>query len=152
MVPFVLIGMVVAFALEPRASTLAYAALFGLPALLGGIAGAAINTVAGAPDPVGGAMQGLAMPPEMSGLTTLLRGAWPPAISVIACLPVLGLRAGIENGRDALGNSLRGAGAVVILLVLVAGWVRQRDEIHAWFRRITTVPTSTSSSSSGKDS
>ena len=141
MVPFVPVAVLVAFVMEPGGSTLAYAALFAVPALLGGLAGAAINTVAGAPDPVGGAMQGLAMPPEMSGLTTLLRGAWPPAVSVIACLPVLGLRAGLENGRDALGNSMRGVGAVVIVLVLVAGWVRQRDAIHEWFRRITTIPT-----------
>ena len=152
MVPFVLVGVLTAFVMEPHASTPAYAALLALPALLGGIAGAAINTVSGAPDPVGGAMQGLAMPPEMSGLTTLLRGAWPPAVSVVACLPVLGLRAGIENGRDALGNSLRGVGAVVIVLVLVAGWVRQRDAIHEWFRRATTVPSNSNSSSAGKDS
>ena len=149
--PFAVTGVLIAFAFEPHAATLGYAALFAVPALLGGIAGATINTVSGAPDPVGGAMQGLAMPPEMSGLTTLLRGAWPPAVAVIACLPVLGLRAGIENGVDALGNSLRGAGAVVIMIVLVAGWVRQRDAIHEWFRRATSIPSSTSTSSSTSD-
>lgn len=139
-------GVIVAFILEPRASTLGYAVLLGIPALLGGVAGATINSVKGAPDPVGGAMEGLALPPEVSGMGTVIRSAWPPAVSIIACLPVLALRHSIETQTDILGNTLRAVGGVVILVVLVSGWVRQRDAIHAYFRQMKpTVPSSTPS-------
>lgn len=120
--------------MEPTASTVGYAFLLGFIALLGGVAGAAINAVKGAPDPLGGANESLALPPEVSGLGTVIRSAWPPAVSIIACLPVLALRHGVENQGDILGNTLRAVGGVVILLVLVSGWVRQRDAIHAFFR------------------
>lgn len=129
-------GVCVAFVMEPKASTIGYAVLLGITALLGGVAGAAINAVKGAPDPLGGANEGLALPPEVSGMGTVIRSAWPPAVSIIACLPVLALRHGVENQFDILGNTLRAIGGVVILLILVGGWVRQRDAIHAYFRNI----------------
>ena len=119
--------------------------MLGIIALLGGVAGATINSVKGAPDPIGGANQGLALPPEVSGMTTVIRSGWPPVVSIIACLPVLALRYGVENNNDILGNTLRATGGVVILLVLVAGWVRQRDAILAYFRTLkppTSSPTS----------
>ena len=140
-------GVLIAFVLEPQASTIGYAFLLGIPALLGGVAGAAINSVQGAPDPLGGANAGLALPPEVSGMGTVLRSAWPPAVSVVACLPVLALRHGVENQADALGNTLRAVGGVIIMLVLVAGWVRQRDAIKQHFRSLKpTVPSSSTSS------
>jgi hypothetical protein len=119
--------------------------LLGIIALLGGVAGATINSVKGAPDPIGGANQGLALPPEVSGMTTVIRSGWPPVVSILACLPVLALRYGVEQQSDILGNTLRATGGVVILLVLVAGWVRQRDAILAYFRTLkppTSTPTS----------
>ncbi|MBJ7491298.1 MAG: hypothetical protein JHC59_08175, partial [Ilumatobacteraceae bacterium] len=66
MTPFLLTGVLTAFVLEPQISTIAYGFLVGIPAVLAGVAGASINAVKGAPDPVGGANQGLALPPEMS--------------------------------------------------------------------------------------
>jgi heme A synthase len=65
-------------------------------------------------------------------------------VSIIACLPVLALRYGVEQQKDILGNTLRAVGGVVILLVLVAGWVRQRDAILAYFRTLKPpTPSST---------
>lgn len=148
MIPFVVLGVVVAYVAEPHPTTIGYAVLLGLAALAGGVAGASINAVSGAPDPVGGANQGLAMPPEVAGMTTMLRAIFPPAISVAACAPVLATRHGFENNVDMLGNTLRACGAVVILVVLVAGWVRQRDAIHEWFRSIANPAASTSSTTS----
>lgn len=136
MFPFLLAGIVVAYVAEPHANTIIYAFLLGIPALLGGVAGAAINAVKGAPDPVGGANQGLALPPEVAGMTTMVRAVWPPAVAIVACAPVLATRHGFETGIDMLGNTLRAIGGVVIILILVGGWVRQRDAIHVWFRGI----------------
>ena len=138
-------GVVTVLLLEPGASSVGYAVLLGIIALLGGVAGATINSVKGAPDPLSGANQGLALPPEVSGMGTVIRSGWPPVVSIIACLPVLALRYGVENQTDILGNTLRATGGVVILLVLVAGWVRQRDAILAYFRSLkppTSSPTS----------
>jgi len=136
MFPFLVAGVVVAYIAEPRTNTIVYALLLGIPALLGGVAGAAINAVKGAPDPVGGANQGLALPPEVAGMTTMVRAVWPPAVAIVACAPVLATRHGFETGIDMLGNTLRAIGGVVILLILVGGWVRQRDAIHIWFRGV----------------
>jgi hypothetical protein len=134
MLPFACAGVFVAFVAEPTASTIGYAFVIAVPALLGGIAGATINSVKGAPDPVGGANEGLALPPEVSGMGTVIRSAWPPAVAIISCTPVLALRHGSTTGVDMLGNTLRACGAVIILITLVAGWVRQRDAIHSWFK------------------
>jgi len=137
-------GVFTVLVLEPGASSVGYAILLGIIALLGGVAGATINSVKGAPDPIGGANQGLALPPEVSGMTTVIRSGWPPVVSILACLPVLALRFGVEQQKDILGNTLRAVGGVVILLVLVAGWVRQRDAILAYFRTLKPpTPSST---------
>jgi len=132
--PFVVVGVAVAWTLEPAASTVAYGFLIGLPAALGGVAGATINAVKGAPDPVGGATQGLALPPEVSGMGTVLRAVWPPVVATICSAPILVVRHATEKNLNPLGVSLRAAGGVVVVLGLTAGWVRQRDHIHAWFR------------------
>lgn len=133
-VPFVVVGVAAAFVREPSISTIGYGFLIGFPAAWGGVAGAAINAVKGAPDPVGGATEGLALPPEVSGMGTVLRAVWPPVISIVSCLPVIAVRETMSNGTQPVGAAVRSAGAVMIVLALVAGWVRQRDHIHAWFR------------------
>jgi len=90
--------------------------------------------VKGAPDPVGGATQGLALPPEVSGMGTVLRAVWPPIIAIACSGPILVVRHATEKNLSPLSVSLRAAGGVVVVLALTAGWVRQRDHIHAWFR------------------
>ena len=132
--PFVVLGVGAAFVREPSLGTVGYGFLIGIPAAWGGVAGAVINAVKGAPDPVGGATQGLALPPEVSGMGTVLRAVWPPTVAVAACLPVIAVRETALNGTQPLGVAVRAAGAVLVMLALVAGWVRQRDNIHAWFR------------------
>ncbi|MGA0862334.1 MAG: hypothetical protein ACO3RB_00405 [Ilumatobacteraceae bacterium] len=128
---FLVVGVATAVAFEPRASTLPFAALLGASALLAGIAGAAINAVSGAPDPVGGANQGLYLPPEMSGMGTVIRNAIPPAIATVGALPVIALRESVDAPWP---NTVRALGGVAIVLTLCGGWVRQRDAIKDWFR------------------
>ena len=132
--PFLFAGVFVAVVLEPTVSTVGYAFLLGIPALLGGVAGASINAVKGAPDPVGGANEALALPPEMSGIGNVIRAAWPPAVAIVSCAPVLALRLSVENNSQVFGNTLRATLGVFMFLTLIAGWVRQRDAIHKWFR------------------
>lgn len=134
MTPFLLVGVLTAFILEPQNSTIAYGFLVGIPAVLAGVAGASINAVKGAPDPVGGANQGLALPPEMSGMGTVIRAVFPPAISIGGCLPVIALQHSLETNGLIFANTLRASLGVLLVLGLVAGWVRQRDAIVIWFR------------------
>jgi hypothetical protein len=132
-VPFVKIGVIAAFIARPEISTLGYGTLLGFAAGAGAVAGAALNSVSGAPDPAGSATAGLALPPEMSGMGTLIRGALPPAITVVACLPLLAVRESVASGNELL-NALRAVGAVALLIFLVGGWIRQRDAIRTWYR------------------
>jgi len=139
-VPFVIVGSAVAWALEPHAMTLVAAALIGIPAALAGVAGAVVNAVKGAPDPAGSGDKGLYMPPEVSGMTTVIRAAWPPVISVIGSTPVVALVHAHENGDNIPAALVRTALGVGIVITLVAGWVRRRDEIAVWFRNATNPP------------
>lgn len=132
-VPFVFVGVGVATIARPQLSTVVFGMLIGLTAGAGAVAGAAINSVAGAPDPGGSATSGLALPPEMSGMTTVLRGALPPTITIIACLPLLAVRESVNSGNELL-NALRAIGGVVLVITLVGGWIRQRDVIRSWYR------------------
>jgi hypothetical protein len=139
--PFVVVGVATAYVLEPQNSTIAFGFLFGITAALGGVAGAAINAVKGAPDMAGGATESLALPAEVSGMGTVIRAIWPPVVSIACSAPVAIMRHAQENGLDATGTGLRACGAVLVVLALVAGWVRQRDHIHAWFRNAQTAST-----------
>ena len=134
MTPFLLAGVFTAFVLEPQVSTIAYGFIIGIPAVLAGVAGASINAVKGAPDPVGGANEGLALPPEMSGMGNVIRSAFPPAVSIIGCLPIIALQHSVETNSLIFANTLRASLAVLLVLGLVAGWIRQRDAIRTWFR------------------
>jgi hypothetical protein len=83
---------------------------------------------------VGGANEGLALPPEMSGMGNVIRSTFPPAISIIGCLPIIALQHSVENDSLVFVNTLRASLGVLLVLGLVAGWVRQRDAILVWFR------------------
>ena len=140
--PFVVIGGAVAFALEPHGMTVVAAVLVGIPAALAGVCGAVINAVRGAPDPLGDANAGLYMPPEMSGMGTVIRTAWPPFVSVLGSSPMAVLVRAHDNGENLPAVMLRTALGVGVLCFLVAGWVRQRDAIRQWFRNAQKMPSS----------
>lgn len=138
LIVFLVLGTAMAVVMEPSGTTLSIALMCGPVALLAGVAGATVNVVMGAPDPLSGATSGLAMPPEVTGMTTLLRAAWPVAIASIGSLPILSARWAADNGFHVLGSALRSSLGVCIMLGLVGGWVVQRDAIKTWFRNMQT--------------
>jgi hypothetical protein len=75
------------------------------------------------------------MPPEVAGMRLLYRTAWPPAMAIIGIVPVLVARAASRHGASAPLVALAAGAGVLVLFVLVCGWVRERDQIHAWWRR-----------------
>jgi len=92
-------------------------------------AGAAISVVQGAPDPV----DTLSMvTPEIAGTRTVIRTALPPAIAVLGVTPLLAARASELGAHDPppLSAAMSLALPLAIVVVLVAGYVRFRDEIR----------------------
>lgn len=149
LVPYAVLSVVVALVLEPGVGTAALAAIIAPAAMLTGLAGATVNAMMGAPDPVSTATGGLALPPEVSGIGNVVRAAWPPAIACTGMIPVLTARWARDNGFHVVAEATRTSLAVCLLVGLVGGWVRQRDAIKAWFRnaqagsRAASSPTGT---------
>ena len=135
LIPCLLVGTAAAFVARPQPSTLAMSVLVGVPAALGGLCGAVINAVKGAPDPVGESNEGLYMPPEVSGMTTVIRAVWPIVVSVIGSLPIVGALSATRNQTDPFAITARLSLGVLLALSLVPMWVRKRDDIHLWWRR-----------------
>ncbi|MFM8870357.1 MAG: hypothetical protein ACKOFD_02115 [Actinomycetota bacterium] len=135
LVPCLIIGIITAFVARPEVSTLAMSVLVGVPAALGGLSGAAINAVKGAPDPVGESNEGLYMPPEVSGMTTVIRAVWPVVVSVIGSLPMVAALAATRTDSNPFTAAARVAIGVLLVLSLVPMWVRKRDDIHLWWRQ-----------------
>jgi len=93
--------------------------------------GAAISVVQGAPDPV----DTLSMvTPEIAGTRTVIRTALPPAIAVLGITPLLAARASFLGKQDPppLNAAMALALPLAIVVVLVAGYVRFRDEIRTF--------------------
>jgi hypothetical protein len=134
---FSFIGMAAVVIAEPTAMAFAVAPLIALPAFLAGVAGAVVNAVKGAPDPIGESTEALMLPPEMSGMGSLIRAVWPPLIAIAGSLPIIVIRESVESDSVVLGDALRTALAVGIVLFLTVGWVRQRDNIRRWWRSFT---------------
>lgn len=98
--------------------------------------GAVVSVVQGAPE----AVDMLAMStPEIAGSRTVFRTVWPPGLAVLGTLPLLAARAA-ERGVSDPPPLIAAATIVAPLLVLaglVGGWVRFRDDIHAWIKTAT---------------
>lgn len=109
-------------------------------AVAGGLAGATLNIVGGAPDPAAGATRGLALPPEVSGMGTVLRTAWPPSVAVAASLVVTAMRGTSQDGGAVAATALRGSVAVAVACGFVVAWVHRRDDIRAWFDSLGARP------------
>lgn len=69
------------------------------------------------------------MPPEMSGMTTIVRMLLPLVVSTIGGAAVLGVRSAYRNGSSEISTAIRLAIAQLLLCALVGWWVRRRD---AW--------------------
>lgn len=130
-----LVGAAVAWALEPSAGTIPVAVVVAIASVLGGMAGAALNIVAGAPDPLAESAERNFMPPEVAGTTTVIKAVWPVALSILANTPILSARSAIENGTTPLAGATRGALLSFLIVAGVAAWVRFRDEAKAWLRQ-----------------
>ncbi|MCB0975835.1 MAG: hypothetical protein KDB02_00105 [Acidimicrobiales bacterium] len=114
------------------------ALIVGVMASVLAACGAVVSVVQGAPE----AVDSMAMTtPEIAGMRTVYRAAWPPGMAVIGTLPLIAARAAAERAaRPTAGTETMApiAAAVLaslpllLLVALVAGWTRFHDQIHAW--------------------
>jgi len=105
------------------------------PAVVAGLAmgllaacGAVVSVVQGAPDPV----DSLSMvTPEIAGVRTVYRSAFPPALGIAGTLPLLAARASVRGVQDP--PPVPAAANIALLLsavaIFVGGWLRFRDDI-----------------------
>jgi hypothetical protein len=127
-----LVGATAVVVLDRTRLSLELAAIVWLPASFAAAAGAVVSVVMGAPEP---ARDGSLMPPEFAGMKLVARTAWPLVLAVIGTLPVLAAQRATLDGHDPRPATAQVALFVLIVAALAGGWVRFRDEIHAWWRR-----------------
>ena len=134
LIPFGLVAAGTAAIFEHDGAAIATALVLAPFALATGMAGAVINAVKGAPDPLGDNTKNLFMPPEVAGMTTMTRAVWPVVVAILGSLPVIAVRESVESGNHPVATAVRMCIGVSLLLFLVTGWVRQRDAIRRWWR------------------
>ena len=130
-----LVGAGVAVVVEPSVTGLALALVCAPAAALGGVAAAGVSLLA-IPDPV----EGLLMPPEVTGALQALRVARPFLLATAGTLPVLAGRAAFEAGRPPVAAAGAAAGAVGVLFALFVAWVWQREKLAAATRAVVNAP------------
>ena len=110
------------------------------PAVLAGLAGAAVNVVAGAPDPVTSVARDATLPPEIAGTANVIKAVWPIALATAGQVPILVA----ESARDAEAAAVRGSIFTLLVIGTVAAWIHRRDAIRAWFERARAESSRTS--------
>jgi hypothetical protein len=134
LVPFAAIAAASAVAVLGTSRAIAPAAILALPTVLAGAAGGVVSIVRDAPDPSSSTTQAF-VPPEMAGMSSAIRIGIPILVSALAATTVLLVRRAEQLGTSATGAALRGAIGALLLAVLIAYWVRRRDQWKRKFRQ-----------------
>jgi hypothetical protein len=134
LIPFAAIGVAAVVILSKDSGALAVAAVLALPTVWMGAAGAAVSIVKDAPDLGSARVEQTMLPPEMSGLTTILRTLLPLIVSVIGSVGIVIVRAAHTSGQSSLSAAIRVAVGLLVLSLLTALWVNRRDEWKVKFK------------------
>jgi hypothetical protein len=129
-----LVGFAAAVIAGPSWKAAEIAAACALPAALGSVGGAVVSVVGGPPSQSGSSDTWSLMPPEVAGMRLAYRTGWPPTMAILGVAPVLAARAAARNNVEPAPAALAAGAGVLILFVIVCGWVRERERIHAWWR------------------
>jgi hypothetical protein len=135
LVPLSLVAAVAAvLALGRSADAIAPAAILALPTLLGGVSGGIVSIVRDAPDPLSSSRQQAFIPPEMAGVSTVMRLLWPLVVSTAGTCTVLLPRAALRTGASPTAGAARAALGSLMVIGLVVYWVKVRDRVKARIR------------------
>lgn len=110
-------------------------AIASVPALFAGLAGAAINVVSGAPDPITSVSRDATLPPEIAGTANVIKAIWPIAVASTGQVPVLVAESARRSGSGAEAAATRGAIFTILVIALIAAWIHRRDAIRTWLER-----------------
>ena len=135
LVPFAAIGVGTVVVLDGSGS-LAIAAILALPTVWLGACGAIVSIVKDAPDLASVGAEQTMLPPEMAGLTTILRTLLPLIVSIIGSIGVLVVRAAVNAGQSGAQAAIRIGIALLLLVALAIQWVRKRDDWKLKFKSI----------------
>ena len=152
LVAFGLGGAAFVVLVERSQDAIAIGAVLGPTVALAGGAGAALNTIGGAPDPFAAEASGAMLPPEVAGLSMVVRLLWPPLISIAGFVPVLLAREAAESGQSAAAAAAQASVGVLVVVALVAMWIEKRPAFRVWwqtFKSDATGKPSVSRSSGG---
>ena len=75
------------------------------------------------------------MPPEAAGARAVIRVVWPPLIATAGVAPILAGRHA-ESANVAVRQVGSAAVAAIVLVALVLGWVRYREDLHDYFKQM----------------
>jgi hypothetical protein len=129
------IGAVGVLAVTEDWSDWGVAAIVMLPVVWGGTAGAVLNVLSGAPEPVSTTTNEM-LPPEVAGFREVLRTALPLAVAVAGSLPILAARAASRVGDDPRPPAVQAGVAVGLLIAAVVWWARHSVTTKARFRAL----------------
>lgn len=130
LVPVAVIAATAAVLTLGDADAIAPAAVFAVPNLLAAATGAVVSIVRDAPDPLSDVTQQSFVPAEIAGLRTTLRLLWPIVASCLGCSMIFVVRAAVEAEQSLIGAAVRGAVGSLLLVGLVAYWVKVRDRVR----------------------
>ncbi|MCU1392901.1 MAG: hypothetical protein JWM34_1329 [Ilumatobacteraceae bacterium] len=136
LIPFAGVGVATVAVLDHRTGAVVVAAILALPTVWMGACGAAVSIVKDAPDLTSRSAEQTMLPPEMSGLTTILRTLLPLIVSVIGSTGVLVVRASYNHGQSTVQAAIRIGVAMLLLVAFTAQWVRKRDDWKSKFKGI----------------
>lgn len=126
----VLAGLVIAVMVIVEPGTWLIAIIGSISAVFAACAGAAVNIVAGSPDPATTVIRQNTMPPEVAGTVSIIKSLWPLALAVAGCLPVVMASIASDDGSAPEAAAVRTAIAVLLGVGLIAAWIRLRDDIR----------------------
>jgi hypothetical protein len=132
LVPFALVAGIAAV-IVLGSDAIASVAILCLPVVAGTAAGSVVSVVRDAPDPLSSTSQAF-VPPEMAGFTATVRLVWPLVVSAAGAAIVLIPRSAVRLGQGAEAASLRAALAGVLFVLVIAYWVKVRDELRRKIR------------------
>jgi hypothetical protein len=136
LIPFAAIGVGAVGLFMHSVGSMAVAAVLVLPTVWLGAGGAIISIVKDAPDLSSAAVEQTMLPPEMSGMTTIVRMLLPLMVSVVGSTGVLAVRAAHRSGTSELGAAIRVGIGLLLLFALDVWWVRRRDDWHKKFKNM----------------
>lgn len=127
-----LVASGVFIAADPSIDSIRLAAIALVPMALLGMAGAVVSALMGAPS-VNDEISAM-LPPEFAGMKNVMRAGWPPLLSVLGAMPFLVAAAIADTGKSPWSPTMSSAIAGTVVAVIVAIWVRYREDIHAWWK------------------